>query len=514
MIECCPDAKRGGTVGISTVAMPLARPTEGSGASVVAADRTLPASPLSSEEHSARRITTTPAIERATFALESIATLLANDDLTQASTALASDLAVRFRCDRVTLACVQRGILRMIAISHRAGLTATSSLHQDIVTAMDEALSQSAVIVYPPASDDKPRITLAHQTLARQHGATHICSVPMMREGIVLGVLTLERGELFDEDSRSNLELIGGLLAPLLEIKRLQGRGAWELVCDKVPKVVGQLVGPTHLGMKAAVAIAIGVGVVLALSPVEHRVTANARIEGLVQRVVVAPVDGFLKSAYVRPGDHVETGALLAEMRDDDLKLHERKWIGELAQRESTYSEALAKLDRPQLVTAHARIDEARAQLELVEQQIVRTQLKAPISGIVIKGDLSQWLGAPVKRGEALLTIAPRADRRVVLEVDERDISRVRAAQTGHLTLAAMPGALIPVSIIRITPVAVVANGTNAFEVEAEIARHDQTLQPGMRGIAKIAVGTESALWALSHRALDWLRINWWIWVG
>jgi multidrug efflux pump subunit AcrA (membrane-fusion protein) len=474
----------------------------------------VPAHPTLSAERYAPGMTSKPTIGRATFVLECMATLLANEDLTHAATALTSDLAVRFHCDRVTLACMQRGMLKMVAISHRSGLTTTSSLHQDILSAMDEALAQSAVIVFPPPDDDQPRITLGHAALARQHGATHICSVPMMREGKVLGVLTLERSEAIDANARANLELLGGLLAPLIELKRLQLRGPWERVCDDARKSAGRLVGPTHLGIKATVALAISVGVALALYPVEHRVTATARIEGLVQRVVVAPVDGFLKSTHVRPGDSVEAGALLAEMRDDDLKLHERKWIGELAQRESTYSEALAKLNRPQLVTSHALIGEARAQLELVEQQIIRTQLKAPISGIVIKGDLSQWLGAPVKRGEALLTIAPRTDRRVIVEVDERDIGKVRRGQAGFLTLAAMPGAPIPVSLIRVTPVAVVANGTNAFEVEAEITHRAQTLQPGMRGVAKIAVGTESALWVLCHRALDWLRLTWWLWVG
>ncbi len=455
-------------------------------------------------------------IERATLALECIATLLAHEVLAHASTALATDLAVRFGCDRVAIACTHNGHLRIAGVSHRANLTTTSSLHQDILAAMDETLAQASVVVYPPPVDSKPRITLAHQELVRRHGAVNLCSIPLMREGEVLGVIMLERSDraLFDVETLSTLEQVAGLIAPIIEIKRLHACGWGEHLRDGCRSAGGKIFGRPYLGAKATLALAAVLGVALALYPIEHRVTANARVEGLVQRIIVAPADGFLKSASVRPGDSVVEGAGLAELRDDDLRLEQRKWISELAQRDSSYNEALAKLDRPQLVAAHAAIAEARAQLERIEQQVERSQLKAPIDGIIIKGDLSQSLGGSVKRGDALFMIAPRNERRVIIEVDERDVGKVQREQPGHLTLSAIPDSPMPISVTRITPVAVIANGANFFEVEAQFAHPSQPLQPGLRGVAKITIGTESALWVLSHRALDWLHLTWWTWVG
>lgn len=253
------------------------------------------------------------ATDRATVALECIATLLATADFTRAATALVSELAVRFRCDRVTLACMQDGTLRITAVSHRADLSKHSTLHQDIVTAMEEALAQAALIAYPPPDASKPRITLAHQVLASHHGTTALCSVPLMREGTVLGVLTFEGTEpaLFDAPTRAHLEQIAGLIAPVIEIRRRDARGGWERLRDDFHRAAGRLFGPSDLSMKFAIALAIGLGAGLALYPIEVRVTANARVEGLVQRAVVAPADGFLKSALVRPGDAVAAGATL-----------------------------------------------------------------------------------------------------------------------------------------------------------------------------------------------------------
>ena len=56
------------------------------------------------------------------------------------------------------------------------------------------------------------------------------------------------------------------------------------------------------------------------------------------------------------------------------------------------------------------------------------------------RGDLSQSLGSPVERGEVLFEVAPLDDYRIIVEIDERDISMVSAGQLGTLTLAALPG--------------------------------------------------------------------------
>ncbi|MDD2667067.1 HlyD family efflux transporter periplasmic adaptor subunit [Zoogloea sp.] len=157
---------------------------------------------------------------------------------------------------------------------------------------------------------------------------------------------------------------------------------------------------------------------VLLAVPFEFRVGGNARVEGEIQRVLVAPADGFLKQALVRPGDLVKAGQLLAELAEQDLQLERSKWSSELAQHENAYSAAMARADRTQLVISQAKADEARAQLALVDGQIGRSHIVAPFDGVLIRGDLTQSLGAPVQRGDVLLTVAPRERFRVIVEVD------------------------------------------------------------------------------------------------
>ncbi|HNB47064.1 MAG TPA: HlyD family efflux transporter periplasmic adaptor subunit, partial [Burkholderiaceae bacterium] len=263
--------------------------------------------------------------------------------------------------------------------------------------------------------------------------------------------------------------------------------------------------------------LAAGVALLLlagaTLIPLPHRVGAPAHVEGAVQRVVAAPFDGFLLRSAVRPGDRVKAGDVVAELADQDLKLEARKWEGALAQHENGVAAALARDDRAQFVVSRGKADEARAQLELVRQQLARTRLVAPIDGVVIQGDLSQSLGAPVQRGDALLTLAPPGQHRLVIEVDERDIAAVKPGQTGWLALASLPTDALPLRVERVTPVALPRDGRNSFEVEAVLTEGAAALRPGLQGVAKIVVGERALAWLATHRLVDGLRLAGWTWL-
>jgi multidrug resistance efflux pump len=228
--------------------------------------------------------------------------------------------------------------------------------------------------------------------------------------------------------------------------------------------------------------------------------------------VVAAPIDGFISKSSVRPGDSVKAGDVLVEMADQDLLLEQRKWEAALTQNENAVAAALARADRAQFVIAQGKASEAAAQLELVQQQLQRSKLVAPIDGVGIKGDLSQTLGAPVQKGDVLLTVAPAQQYRLVVEVDERDVSHIRLGQSGQLALASQPGEPLRVVVERVTPVSVVRDGHNVFEVQARLDASSALLRPGLQGVTRIHVGEASWAWIWGHRAVNWLRLALWSW--
>eukprot|EP01034_Spumella_vulgaris_P003030 gene3030-3915_t len=148
-------------------------------------------------------------------------------------------------------------------------------------------------------------------------------------------------------------------------------------------------------------------------------------------------VAGKIVRRQAELGQRVKAGQVLAELASQDLLLERRRRESELAQHENAYRAALAHNDRAQMVVSQSRAGEAQALLSLTDSQLERARIVAPFDGIVIKGDLSQSLGAPVQRGEVLLTLAPNDSFRLIVEVDEADIAAIRPGQTGELALAA-----------------------------------------------------------------------------
>jgi multidrug resistance efflux pump len=202
-------------------------------------------------------------------------------------------------------------------------------------------------------------------------------------------------------------------------------------------------------------------------------------------------------------------------LEDRDLRLQQRELQGELAQFESAYGAALASRDRTRLAVASAEIEKTTAQLALVDQKLLRIKLRAPFDGIVILGDLSQTLGAPVKRGDKLMTLAPAGDYRVVFDVDERDIGYLEHGQAGYLSLSSNPSKRHRVQINRIMPMATVKEGRNTFVAEAKIMTAVSTsLRPGLKGIVKVEVESRSPIWIALHRSWDWLTFKFWSWTG
>jgi multidrug efflux pump subunit AcrA (membrane-fusion protein) len=322
-----------------------------------------------------------------------------------------------------------------------------------------------------------------HSELAAAAGGRAICTVLLAEHGQALGAITLERASPFAAAEVTLCEDAACLAALVLSLKRRAQRSWAAATRDALREAWRSLGSPRRLrGRLALGAAALACAAALAV-PVSYHVTAPARLEGSVQRALVAPMDGYLAQVNVRPGDSVVAGQVLAE---------------------------LARADRTQFVVNQAKAAEAQAQLALIDERLERSRLRAPFDGLVIKGDLLQQVGAPVQRGEVLLTLAPGARYRLIVEVDEREVAFVHPGLAGRLALAAAPELTLGFTVTRVLPVALSGEGRNYFEVEAALDVASASLRPGLHGVAKIAAGEASLAWIASHRVLDWLRLAAW----
>jgi len=175
--------------------------------------------------------------------------------------------------------------------------------------------------------------------------------------------------------------------------------------------------------------------------------------------------------------------------------------------------QAMAERNPSQLQVLRAQLEQVRAQLARAEDQLARTQVTAPFDGVVVSGDLSQSLGAPVERGAVLYEVAPLTGFRVILEVDERDMSSVSVGQRGNILLSAFPQDPISFVVEKIAPVSTANEGRNFFRVEAKLDREEQRLRPGMEGVGKIEIDQRRYAWIWTHNIWTSLRLMLWKWL-
>jgi hypothetical protein len=450
-------------------------------------------------------------LQRMSTATSMVATALQEPHLGAAALTLANELASQLGCSRVSIGFEQHGSTRVQAISHTATFDRRTDLARSIAEAMDEVLDLNRPVVYPPLEADAVDQP-AHRELACVAGDGAACSVPLVHGGHCVGVLTFERVAPFDAHAVELARTLGLLLGPILELKRDNERGLWTRLLDRTRDAARALWGPGHPGAKLAAGVAAVLLVLLAVVDVPYRVTAKTAIEGAVQRSLVAPFDGFVAEGLVRAGETVKKGQPMARLDDRTLKLEQARWTAERGQADRKFRQAAALQDRAGMLVCQAQLDQAQAQLDLVEDKLARALIAAPFDGVVVTGDLSQLQNAPVEVGKVLFEVAPLDAYRVVLQVDERDIAELRTGQRGELAMAGIPGTTMAFAVSQHHAGLDQPGRAQLLPRRGRLDQASRRLRPGMEGVGKVSVGDRHLLWIWTHGLTDWLQLWAWKW--
>jgi RND family efflux transporter MFP subunit len=444
--------------------------------------------------------------------LEQVANSLEYSSFRAAARAVATESATNLGCERVSIGFVKGQRIDPDAISHSADFGKRSNLVRAIGDAMEEALDQRETIVFPTLDGEAIYLTRAHAALSEENNGLSICTVPFMVDGKIAGAWTFERGADHPFDS-SAVQLLGHLasvVGPILDLKRQDEKWLGAKAVDAGRRQLERMLGAGFVGRKVAAIIAMAIVLFFSAYSTTFRVSAEAALEGQIQRVVAAPTDGYIGEVQARAGDLVKEGDLLVALDDRDLRLEQVKWLTRKTQAERSRTDALGRHERAESRIYKAQVDQADAELELLNEQLARTSIRAPFDGIIVSGDLSQSIGAPVERGEVLMEVAPLEAYRVALAVDERDITYLQVGQVGELILPSIPGTTFSFEVSKITPVATAAEGKNTFRIEADLLESSETLRPGMEGTGKVEAGERRLIWIWTRRFTEWLRV--WVW--
>ncbi len=448
--------------------------------------------------------------DKAETLVHAVEAVVSQPGLAGAGRVFAGFLERRFGCDQVVVTRSVRRRSRLLAVSQTAVFERRSRSAKLFASAADEAIDQGTALVAPVA-DDHPYVTLAQDALRRETAGAHILTVPLVTDGEAFGAVILTRADrAFGQDEVDLADALASAVSPVLHDKARTDRSLPALFLAELGGFAGRLFGRRHLGLKLGALSAAAVAAFFIVATDDHRIRARAEVQGEVRRSMSAPFDGFIRSARARAGDVVEAGALMAELQDNDLVLDRLRQIARKRQYQSELDKALAKRDLAGTNIAKAQVAQTDAEIELSDQMLARAKITAPFRAVIVSGDLSQSIGRPVSRGDALFELAPLDQYRVTLLVPEGDIRLVTPGMRGEILLSALPDQPFPLEIRSVTPVARANEGVNGFEAIGTLSRTDPRIRPGMEGVAKVQAGERSLFWIWTHPFVHWVRIKAW----
>ena len=451
----------------------------------------------------------------AVAAMTVLAAVQEQDTLAEAALAFCNAVTAALPAERASLGLVRRDAVKLKAMSHGAWFRKRSDVAEAIEAAMDEAMDQGMTLALPAVREGHP-VVLQQDRLLALAGKGAVASVPMLDRGLPVGVLTIERtvdDEPFEARDLLVAETIAALVAPVIALQQREERWIGGRVRQHGMDGAKALFGPRRPLAKGLGIGALVLALVLFLPFSQFRVGADAELEGRVQRAAAAPFSGYIARSQARAGDMVRAGQVLATLDDRDLRIDRARAVSEVQQLDRRYREALARHERAEMGLAGAQLRQAEAALKLIDYRLARTSIVAPLSGVLVSGDLSQRVGTPVEEGDTLFEVAPLGDFRVVLHVAEEDVSYLEPGQTGRFAPTGLAGGTVPFVIRQITSVTSSSEGRNRFRVEAELTGDRRAvLRPGMEGVAKVAIDRRSNFWIWTRGLRNWLRLFFWKW--
>lgn len=457
------------------------------------------------------------ASQRLELVMEQVMAIEDEPSTTDAYQAMVTNAAAKLNSDRVALGFVKKDKVKLQALSSTSDFEKRIDMVLLLEAAMTEALEHGRATEYSSKTPPDPLTSAAlqaHLTLCRDYGSAHVLAVPFTRSASESGVVLFEWAQHPGEDQLALARSIVPVVGPIVLSRRHSDRPMRERFADWLKGEKDKLFGAQHGTRKLVYSSLLLLIGFFTFAHGEFRVAANSQLEGSVRRQIAAPYDGFVASAAYRAGQTVKKGELLATLDDKELMLEAQRWLSQQDQYAKQAQDAQAQSDLPQIQIVMAQVEQARAQLQLSESQLERTRITAPFDGLITLGDLSQSLGGAVKKGQVLFEIAPLDGYRVVLDVDEADISHLQVGQTGELVVTSLPNEKFPFEVKLITPVAKVKDGLNYFRVEGAVLASEEALRPGMEGVAKVYIDERRLIWIWTHRAGIWLRLKLWSWFG
>ncbi|MBL8491686.1 MAG: efflux RND transporter periplasmic adaptor subunit [Rhodocyclaceae bacterium] len=285
--------------------------------------------------------------------------------------------------------------------------------------------------------------------------------------------------------------------------------------------------------------------------PLNAQVSASGTLNPVVSVQVGSQVSGQIKEILVDFNSEVKAGQLIARLDPETFEYRVRQAEADLEATRSAVLVQKAEVFRARVNLADAERDferkkllveknfispadrdkaltvmeAARAQLQVAEAQVrnseatvrqreaqlaqarvdlARTEIRAPVNGVVVKRSIEpgQTVAASLQAPELFVIARNLTDMQVETSIDEADVGRIRLGQKATFTVDAFPGRSFEGQVMQIRKAAQVVSNVVTYTVIVSAGNPELILLPGMTANVRILTQRKDSVLKISNAAL------------
>lgn len=429
---------------------------------------------------------------------------------------ITAEVRNKLSAEMAALGVVQGGHVRILSISGQDEVHHRSPGVAAVRAAMEECVDRAEPIACQREDTwtDAP-LASAHRLHRQWQAAARgdaVISLPLRVGDSIAAVLSIRRraDQPFTKAQVDDIRTRVEALVPALALLQRANRGLLRHLRDSIRGGVAALLAPGHNARRVIAAMVAAAVLWFCFGTIPYDLSVPASLVPAHTVYLAAPMAGELTAVQVIEGDHVRKGDLLAAFNVTDLLLERSELAAQLGvlEREQDRASALKSPVDSQLALANQQLIKAR--LASVDRRITLAEVRAPIDGIIVQGDLRKRVGSLLSLGEPMLTVAPGDAWTVELEVAENKVDLVSGGMPGSFAAFARPSDVHRFRVDRVHPAAQIRGQQNVFVAEAQIGASNPWMKPGMKGIGRVHLGSKPVWWAALHRAIDAVRMYLW----
>jgi RND family efflux transporter MFP subunit len=266
---------------------------------------------------------------------------------------------------------------------------------------------------------------------------------------------------------------------------------------------------------RTAILTLAGIGVLfLVACPLPLRVDGDAVVAPGRRALVQPEVEGVIGKVFVREGQQVQRGQVLAEMEGWSFR-------STLAAAESKFetamlemNKALAANDGTEAGVRRVQADYWKAEVERAKQQVERTELRSPIDGVVTTPHVEEFAGRKLEPGDSFAEVVDTSEAIVDVAVDDDDAGLLKAGQRAVVKLNSYPMQTIRGEVSVVSPKGTMMHDGAVFYARVSVPNEQGAIRAGMQGRGKVRVGWSPSGYVFFRRPFLWTYSKIWYWLG